>query len=469
MKCRGCHQEFHVAPIGAAAACPHCGWREASSRLSDAAFPASHPAVDSRSRAQDSLRQAREILDRWQSSNLFDRISTAAPLPPLPVSSHRELKSPDARVVEAATPSEINRPESNAPSAPAPVVPELTAAVKVEATASPAVGVLVAGVMEAPRPVTAVARSPMQKSVDEPAPAGKLQETSEKTDSPGEPPAAASVPNAPVEEPTSRLDAALPQGDSVIRNPTRRPPLHRRFHRDRPPADRPAPQEAIAMNRQLRVDRPGAPDTPEFDQPAVVPQPSSVAPDTRLVANSKPQSPGSRRRIDTPQTFDQLAGTDGRRIRTGGLPQTRYIDEPHHAGPRGPHFEINVPRRSNLTALTGQFLAYLGVLGLTVGTAVVIYGHFGGHSEYTPTGWLVTTVAQMLLFLGVINLVSGGIEQTNDDVSRRINSLGEHLLRIEQVTADALRGPRIPASAYTEQDQAELEEATDAVMAEVRR
>jgi hypothetical protein len=437
--------------------------------MSGAAFPASPLAVDSRSRAQDSLRQAREILDRWQSSNLFDQISTAAPLPALPVSSHRELKSPDASVVEAATPSEINRSESNVPPAPVPVVPELTAAVKVEATASPAVGVLVAGVMEAPRPASPVVKAPVQKPVAERVAAGNLQDSPDREISSVEPQAEIAAPIAPVEEPTLPGDTAVPQRDSVTRSPVRRPPLHRRFHRDRPPTVTPVPQEATSMNRQLRVDRPGAPDTPEFDQPAVVSQPSSVAPDTRLVANSKPQSPGSRRRIDTPQTFDQLAGTDGRRIRTGGLPQTRYIDEPHHAGPRGPHFEINVPRRSNLTALTGQFLAYLGVLGLTVGTAVVIYGHFGGHSEYTPTGWLVTTVAQMLLFLGVINLVSGGIEQTNDDVSRRINSLGEHLLRIEQVTANALRGPRIPASAYTDQERAELDEATDAVMAEVRR
>ena len=65
---------------------------------------------------------------------------------------------------------------------------------------------------------------------------------------------------------------------------------------------------------------------------------------------------------------------------------------------------------------------------------MVIYGHFGGFAEYTPTGWLVTTVAQMLLFLGVINLVSGGMEQNNDDMSRRIQSLGEQLQRIEQAT-----------------------------------
>jgi hypothetical protein len=96
----------------------------------------------------------------------------------------------------------------------------------------------------------------------------------------------------------------------------------------------------------------------------------------------------------------------------------------------------------------GQFLAYVGVLGLTVGTAIVIYGHFGGYSEYTPTGWLVTTVAQMLLFLGIINLVSGGIEQNNDDVSRRINVLGEQLMRIEQVTESVVRGPKIPLDRY---------------------
>jgi hypothetical protein len=152
-----------------------------------------------------------------------------------------------------------------------------------------------------------------------------------------------------------------------------------------------------------------------------------------------------------------VTNTDGRRGRTQTLPKHRYIDDAHGAAMRGPHFQVTAPRRSNLTSVTGQFLAYLGVLGLTIGTAMVIYGHFGGYSEYTPTGWLVTTVAQMLLFLGVINLVSGGIEQNNDDVSHRINTLGEQLLRIEQVTSDAMRGPKIPAHRYDNPD-AEVEE-----------
>ena len=166
-----------------------------------------------------------------------------------------------------------------------------------------------------------------------------------------------------------------------------------------------------------------------------------------------------RYRIDDPQSVDNVAGGSGRRMRTQGKPQRRYIDEPHEAiGMRGPHYDVTPPKRSNLTAITGQFLAYIGVLGLTIGTAIVIYGHFGGYSEYTPTGWLVTTVAQMLLFLGVINLVSGGIEQNNDDVSHRINTLSEQLVRMQEVTEEVLRGPRIPAHRYDLSTDGEHEE-----------
>ena len=85
---------------------------------------------------------------------------------------------------------------------------------------------------------------------------------------------------------------------------------------------------------------------------------------------------------------------------------------------------------------------------------MVIYGHFGGYSQYTPTGWLVTTVAQMMLFLGVINLVSGGMEQTSTDVSQRMEYLGAQLMRIEQVTEEALRGPKIAAHRYADPDAA---------------
>ena len=238
--------------------------------------------------------------------------------------------------------------------------------------------------------------------------------------------------------------AVLPK--MILRSPMRRPLLHRRFQLERPATTSSAGSENV--NRQLRVDQPGGnndlPEAAAALQDASIA--SSVAPETKIVSNSP--KPGRRIRIDGPESVDAVTVTDGRRGRTQTLPKHRYIDDAHDSTMRGPHFEITAPRRSNLTSVTGQFLAYLGVLGLTIGTAMVIYGHFGGYSEYTPTGWLVTTVAQMLLFLGVINLVSGGIEQNNDDVSRRINTLGEQLLRIEQVTSDAMKGPKLSPRLY---------------------
>jgi hypothetical protein len=231
----------------------------------------------------------------------------------------------------------------------------------------------------------------------------------------------------------------------MTRSPMRRPLLHRRFQMERPATTSSTGSDIV--NRKLRVDQPGGTnDAPATAQQAADFIASSVAPETKIVSNAA--KPGRRIRIDAAESVDSVTGTDGRRARTQTLPKHRYIDDAHDSSLRGPHFEIAAPRRSNLTSATGQFLAYLGVLGLTVGTAMVIYGHFGGYSEYTPTGWLVTTVAQMLLFLGVINLVSGGIEQNNEDVSRRINTLGEQLIRIEQVTTDVLRGPKLSPRLY---------------------
>lgn len=238
------------------------------------------------------------------------------------------------------------------------------------------------------------------------------------------------------------------------RAPLRRPPLHRRFQLDRP---EPVPSLADpspgteAMSRKFRVDQPGgaAESGQAKAQESIA---SSVAPETKIVSNSA--AGGRRLRIDTAESVEDIASTTGRRARTQSRGKDRYIDEAHESVMRGPHFEINAPKRSNLTSMTGQFLAYLGVLGLTIGTAMVIYGHFGGYAEYTPTGWLVTTVAQMLLFLGVINLVSGGIEQNNEDVSRRINTLGDQLLRIEQVTSEVLRGPKISPRLYDDPEEA---------------
>jgi len=108
-------------------------------------------------------------------------------------------------------------------------------------------------------------------------------------------------------------------------------------------------------------------------------------------------------------------------------------------------------RGINWLVLAGQWLSYLGVLGLTAGAALVVYGYFGGNVEMTPKGWMLTTAGQMLLLLGIVTLISGGLEQSNDEVNTRIELLGEQMLRFERDTKEhLLRGPKIPAAQYAE-------------------
>jgi hypothetical protein len=91
------------------------------------------------------------------------------------------------------------------------------------------------------------------------------------------------------------------------------------------------------------------------------------------------------------------------------------------------------PSRSNWTTSVGQLCAYAGVAMLTLGTVMVLSGYFGGPANYAPTGWLVSAVGQMLLFLGVVTLVSGGMEQTVDEVAWRVDSLTEQVAKLERL------------------------------------
>lgn len=253
----------------------------------------------------------------------------------------------------------------------------------------------------------------------------------------------------------SKTAASTPNNSTESDTPTSRPRANqRRTSQPRPTRERKHSADAEQqgskpVSRKFRVDTPGG-------EPQEAPEEvkANVA-GTKIQSNS-PQG-GRRHRIDDGVPLGETLRTGDSRVRTKNRPRRRYIDEAHEDAIRGPHFQVTAPKRTNLTSMTGHVLAYLGVLGLTIGTAIVICGHFLGYSDYTPTGWLVTTVAQMMLFLGVINLVSGGIDQTNEDVSNRINTLGEQLLRIEQVTEEALRGPKISARRYMGED-AEVEE-----------
>ena len=87
-------------------------------------------------------------------------------------------------------------------------------------------------------------------------------------------------------------------------------------------------------------------------------------------------------------------------------------------------------RGSNWATLAGQLCAYGGVCLLTCGTVLVMWSYFGGPPSYMPTGWLTAAVGQMLLFLGVVTLISSGMEQTIHEVSWRIDSLAEEVNRL---------------------------------------
>lgn len=89
-------------------------------------------------------------------------------------------------------------------------------------------------------------------------------------------------------------------------------------------------------------------------------------------------------------------------------------------------------QKPNWLGLVGQLMAYGGVAVLTIGTTLVLWSYFGGPANYASTGWLISTAGQMLLFLGVITLVSAGMEQTTSSVSRRIDRLGKRIFLFEQ-------------------------------------
>lgn len=115
------------------------------------------------------------------------------------------------------------------------------------------------------------------------------------------------------------------------------------------------------------------------------------------------------------------------------------------------------------SSLAGQFLAYAGVLGMTAGACMVVWSYFGGPANYAPTGWLLATAGQMLLFFGVVTLVSGGLEQTTEQVNKRIEQLGDHIIRIEQAAREmSLRGNSIPPAHFGNDSDAAMPQRSTA-------
>jgi hypothetical protein len=150
-----------------------------------------------------------------------------------------------------------------------------------------------------------------------------------------------------------------------------------------------------------------------------------------------------------------LNGPAGQPARVSRRHESARLHRQHPFPDASPHFNIQSSlvgsdrKKTNWTSVTGQLIAYVGVAILTVGTTLIVWSYFGGPSSYAPTGWLTATAGQMLLFLGVVTLVSGGMEQTTDEVRTRIERLGERIIRIEQIAREqTLGGPNLPAEYY---------------------
>ena len=150
-------------------------------------------------------------------------------------------------------------------------------------------------------------------------------------------------------------------------------------------------------------------------------------------------------RHEAPRMADTLEPAAPRMVASTNVLQRRL--DPAHEALGGPHFDLQSfldqdsrkPGKSEST--WGQVLAYAGVGLITVGTTLVLWSWFGKTPQYAPTGWLICTVGQMLLFLGVTTLISGGMQQTSHEVTRRVEYLGDRILRFEQSADQILRGP----------------------------
>ncbi len=123
-------------------------------------------------------------------------------------------------------------------------------------------------------------------------------------------------------------------------------------------------------------------------------------------------------------TNDDVAPRERRRRRrnsneSAGVVSVARLEEP------------TLPPKFSWSQLAGHLAAYGGVGLLSIGMTMVVWSYFGGPAAYAPTGWLLTTVGQMLLYLGVVTLVASGLEQTTDAVTLQMRQMGDKLERLE--------------------------------------
>lgn len=97
---------------------------------------------------------------------------------------------------------------------------------------------------------------------------------------------------------------------------------------------------------------------------------------------------------------------------------------------------VAVRKKLGLMSHIAQGLCYVGILGITLGLSLVVLGTFGVSAHLAPTGWLVATLGQMLLLLGVVTTVSVGMDQSAAEmrgiVDERLEAIAAQLKQITQ-------------------------------------
>ena len=164
--------------------------------------------------------------------------------------------------------------------------------------------------------------------------------------------------------------------------------------------------------------------------------------------DSQPRkSSGKKRSVRQNQEIrPQLARTADDEDFSGGESKNHPTDNPtpnlDHDHVVRDALQKQLTRRTSWSTAAGQLCAYAGVGLLTCGTVLVMWSYFGGPADYMPKGWLTAAVGQMLLFLGVVTLISAGMEQTVHEVSWRIDHLAEEVYHMGLALDDLEREHR---------------------------
>jgi hypothetical protein len=246
----------------------------------------------------------------------------------------------------------------------------------------------------------------------------------------------------PAAEPLNVTESPLPEdtGADLLPSPREELPVAETANDDKAPTDK-------ASRPVRKIHRGGRPPLRREPAPRSEEEPDPVVRNWRVDAahaesreRTAPATP-PRRSYEYETTAPRAAA-----VRPSG--PVDFRDDRAHESTPAPHFDLEPftspsRRPGRHESIFGQLLAYLGVALLTIGTVLVVWGYFGGAdvARYQSTGWLISTAGQMLLFLGVVTLVSGGMQQTTHEVSQRVELLGGRMQRIEQSTQELLRGP----------------------------